>query len=393
MTRFQLVRLAAVLGCCSWLSACATAQLQSAPKVVTSLPYSETMTSVMSPVPSVSDIFTLTPDQQVEFLNYFNAEQYQDLPRHRRLYKFLAQHLDGFNYLGANFTAREAYAQKSGNCMSLAVLTKALADLAGVTVEFQSIISAPVFSMKNDFMLSSDHVRTFLYNPDFIPEKDKIYFLKPAIVVDYLPSSTDIVGAKISAQTFIAMFYRNLAAEAVLTKRYDQALALLNAALAYDPEYGAVINLTAIVHRRISDVELAEQFYQYGLKVANNKATLLSNYASLKMSMGEIATADEMLQSLLEQDDYDPYLWYLLGQAATRQQQHRQAVDYYAKAVRQAPYVHQFQLELAAAYYRNNQTEQAAKALAEAAELAPTDSMRQRYDAKLEALHLSRNML
>ncbi|HEX5792368.1 MAG TPA: hypothetical protein VFY01_03775, partial [Rheinheimera sp.] len=243
---------------------------------------------------------------------------------------------------------------------------------------------------KNDFMLSSDHVRTYLYNPDFVPEKDSFYFIKPAIVVDYLPSSGDLTGPRVSEKTFIAMFYRNLAADAVLAKQYQQALALLNAALTYAPEYGGVINLAAIVHRRISEAKLAEQFYQYGLKVVGNKATLLSNYASLKLSIGEAAAAAEMLQSLRELEDYDPYLWYLLGQTATSQQQYQQAVGYYAKAVKQAPYVHQLQLELAAAFYRNNQSEQAAKALAVAAELAPTDGTRRRYDAKLEALQLSR---
>jgi tetratricopeptide (TPR) repeat protein len=391
MQQMQLFRLPALLGCVIWLCACsATPPKASLSKSEATLPYSATMASMVAPVPSLEDIFTLTPEQQTEFLHYFNAPERQDMPRHRRLYKFLAQHLEGFNYLGENFTAREAYARKSGNCISLAVLTKALADLAGIAVEFQTIVSAPVFSMKNDVMLSSDHVRTYLYDPDFVPEKDKIYFIKPAIVVDYLPSSGDLTGPRVSEQTFIAMFYRNLAADALLAKQYEQTLALLNAALTFAPDYGGVINLAAVVHRRINETQLAEQFYQYGLKVASNRATLLSNYASLKLSMGETSAADDMLQSLRELKDYDPYLWYLLGQSATSTQQYQEAVGYYLKAVNQAPYVHQLQLELAAAFFRNNQAEQAAKTLVVAAQLAPSDGTKQRYDAKLQALHLSR---
>jgi uncharacterized protein HemY len=90
-----------------------------------------------------------------------------------------------------------------------------------------------------------------------------------------------------------------------------------------------------------------------------------------------------------ELKDYDPYLWYLLGQAATSKQQYQEAVSYYVKAVSQAPDIHQLQLELAAAFYRNNQAELAAKTLAAAVELAPSDGTSQRYNAKLEALQLS----
>lgn len=369
------------------LTACAVKP--SAPaRVEVSVPYSAAMADASVQVPSLDDIFGLTAQQQAEFLQYFNSAEMQGIPGHRRVFKFLAQYSAGFNYLGKNYTAREAYANKSGNCISLAVLTKALADIAGVQAEFQTIISAPVFSMKNDYMLSSDHVRTFLYDPDFVPEKGIIYFVKPAIIVDYLPSSGDLTGPRISQQTFIAMFYRNLAADSVLAKKYDQALALLNAALKYDAQYSSVINLVAIVHRRMRQPELAEQFYQYGLSVATNKATLLSNYALLKLSTGDTLQADAMLQSLRESEEYDPYLWYLMGQTATKQKQYSQAVAYFSKAVRQAPDLHQLHLELAAALYRNHQLDKAGEVLAAAAALAPTESTRQRYDAKLQALKL-----
>ena len=371
----------------SVLTACTVKPSAPAPVEVT-VPYSAAMAKAAAEVPSLDDIFSLTSEQQAEFLQYFNSAQLQDIPRHRRLYRFLEQHTAGFNYLGQNYTAREAYATKSGNCISLAVLTKALADIAGIPIEFQTIISAPVYSMKNDYMLSSDHVRTFLYDPDFIPENGKFYFIKPTIIVDYLPSSGDLTGPRISQQTFIAMFYRNLAADSVLAKKYDQALALLNAALKYDAQYSSVINLVAIVHLRMRQPELAEQFYQYGLNVATNKATLLSNYASLKLSVGEARQADEMLQTLRESEEYDPYLWFLMGQTATKQRHYSQAVAYFSKAVRQAPDIHQLHKELAAALYRNHQLDKAGEVLAAAAALAPTESTRQRYDAKLQALKL-----
>src|SRR5690606_15562932 len=124
------------------------------------------------------------------------------------------------------------------------------------------------------------------------------------------------------------------------------------------------------------------------LDVSVNKATLMSNYAMLKFGAGETEQAEEILQSLRELEEFDPYLWFLLGQTATSKQQYEEAVSYFTKAAEQAPYVHQLQLELAMALYRNQQFDKAGEVLAAAAELAPTEGTRQRYDAKLQALKL-----
>ena len=381
----QLYILVVGLSCLS-LIACSSAPAQVSNTAV--LPYSALLESANANTPTVDDIFQLSASQQAEFLAYFNAPERQEVGAHRRVYQFLEQHLSGFDYQGKNYTATKAYALKSGNCISLAVLTKALADLAGVQIEFQSIISAPVLSFESDLMVSSDHVRTFLYDPAFIPEKDTFYFIKPSLVVDYLPSSADITGPRITQQTFIAMFYRNLAADALLAEQYDQALALLKNALQYAPDYSAIINLAAVVHRRMDEMQLAEQFYQYGLDVSASKVTLLTNYAVLKQSQGDPDTAQEMLQSLSSFNEYDPYLWYVLGKNAQQKNQYQEAVTYLYKAAEQAPYMHQLQLELALAYYRNNQTGRALQVLSKAAELVADNNTQQRYHAKLEALKL-----
>ncbi|MEO3878175.1 tetratricopeptide repeat protein [Rheinheimera fenheensis] len=385
--RFRQARLACFIT--TLLLAGCSAKPTSNPTVaVTPLPQSVLLQTAESPIPSVTDIFTLTGEQQREFLAYFNAPSRQTIAKHRRIYHFLAEHLAGFNYQGENYTAAQSYQYKSGNCISLAVLTKALADLVGVQIEFQTIVSAPVYSIESDFMLSSDHVRTFLYDPDFVEEEDRVYFSRPAIVIDYLPAGTDITGPRVSSQTFIAMFYRNLAADAVLQGNYTQALALLRTALDYAPTYAAVINLIAVVHRRVEEQALAEQFYQYGLQVADAKTTLISNYAVLKRSMGEDEQAKALLQSLKSHDEHDPYRWYILGKEAALKQQYDDAIVFYRKAITQAPYLHQLHFELALAYFYTNQPAKARQSLSMAAELSPPSNQRQRYQAKLQAIAL-----
>lgn len=351
------------------------------------IPYSAALQHANAAVPTLQDIFSLSKAQQAEFLAYFNAPEQQNIAGHERIYQFLEKKLSGFDYQGQNYTASQAFEYNRGNCISLAVLTKALADVAGVEVKFQSIVSAPVFSINNDFMLSSDHVRTILLDPQFVPEKGKFYFVKPAIVIDYMPTAVKLTGPHISEHVFIAMFYRNLAADALLAEQYEQALALLRTGLNYAPDYSALINLTAVVHRRINEMQLAEQYYRYGLKVADRKATLFSNYAVLKEREGDTETAQQLYQALVSLNERDPYLWYSLGKTAAHNKQYQDAVNYFEKAIEQAPYLHQLQFELAVVYFKNEQFALARQALAKAAELSP-GNRKPHYHAKLAALSL-----
>ena len=379
----KMIAVAAII----MLSACSTVQYPVNEKPQP--PYSLPLATAQGAVPTLHEIFSLTAAQQAEFLVYFHSPERQHLAANKRLYRFLENKVSGFNYLGENHTASEAYALNSGNCISLAVLTKALADLAGVKVKFQNIVSAPVYSIDHDVMLASDHIRSLLYNPALSSGEDPSFKGQSVVVIDYLPEfGSRLPGPVISDDTFVAMFYRNLAAEAMLAERYEHALVLIRKAIEYAPTYSASINLAAILHRRLSYPALAEQFYQYGLTVADNKIALISNFAVYKQSIGDREGAEALFQELTTLDERDPYQWYVLGKTASSQYRHHDAVSYFKKAVQQAPYIDKLQLELALAYFKNKQLVLAYQTLEQASKLAPSDKVQQRYYAKLEALKL-----
>lgn len=346
------------------------------------------MQNARAPVPSVSDIFSLSTEQQATFLAFFNHPEQQAVEPHERVYQFLSRLVSGFDYQGQNYTATEAFELKKGNCITLAVLTKALADLAGVDISFQQMASAPVYSIEQDWFISSDHVRTFLFaNPSVVVER-KLWAMRSYIVVDYFPAAGDRVGERLPMATFIAMYYRNLAADAIFAGQYTQALALLREALQYAPEYSAIINLTALVHRYIEQQPLAEQWYQYGLAVSSQKATLLGNYAVLKYSMGEDNAAADLHNDLLRLQEKDPYIWFIQGKTALAQQNTAVAISHFKRLIEYAPYIAQFHLELAKAYYLEQRYADARSTLADAAAVASTTADKKRFNAKLEALKL-----
>jgi hypothetical protein len=85
-------------------------------------------------VPALHDIFTVSEKQKNAFLRYFNEPKNQLTPANVRLYEYLENYLEGFNFYGVTLTASEALIQKTGNCLTLAIITKALADIVGLEI-------------------------------------------------------------------------------------------------------------------------------------------------------------------------------------------------------------------------------------------------------------------
>ena len=377
-----------IVCCILMLSVAACSNAPTGSEHKQSLPFSAPMQNAKVDVPNLSDIFTLQNEQKAEFLRYFNDPEHQGIKAHERVYQFLSKLVVGFDYQGENYTASEAFARKQGNCISLAVLTKALADLVGVDMSFQRMISAPVLSVEENWYVSSDHVRTFLYAVKPVSHNKQTVALRSFIVVDYFPSAGDVVGEHLSEQTFIAMFYRNLAADAIFAVNFSQALALLREALKYDPQYSAVINLAALVHKTLGYSELAEQWYEYGLAVSEQKSTLLSNYAVLKQEAGDLEAASYFRARLKKLQEHDPYFLYMQGKTALQQRNSSAAVSSFEQLIKRAPYVAQFHLDLAKSYYQQHRLADAREALAEAGRVSSTTADKNRFNAKLEALKL-----
>lgn len=336
-------------------------------------------------VTSIKNLTRLSEAQRQELQAFISKDDMKDLPNRLKVAHFINDKMVNFNYEGRNSTSSESWESKSGNCMALALLTYSIAKELGVYPVFQVVYASPVLTnITSDLLVTSDHVRTFLYD-----EQPSGHYLSgsTSTVIDYFPDRFDRTGAIVSENEFLAMFYRNLAADALLLHNYEHAFVLLKQGFTLAPEYEPLINMMAIVHRRLGDNVTAEKLYRYGLNIEPSSLTILSNYRLLLELQGRKDDVAKIEQQLLSIESSNPYRYYSLGIEALEFEDYYRTIIFLEKFIKSAPYFHQAYLALAKAQLGLGNTKKAQKILKQAVELTDIPENKKYYLTKLEALN------
>ncbi len=312
-----------------------------------------------APVPEMSDLLQLTTEQQQDFLSYFHHPRYADQSPEYRLYSYMQNVLAVFQFSGSTTSATEVMRSGSANCVSLALLTKALADVAGIDVRFRATYREPVIDIRGDLLLQATHVRSYL---SAAPDSGTIRQL----YIDYFRGPLSYQGDFLSAARFKATVYNNLAAEALLRGEHAQAYALIQASLQQDDQFVPAINLMAVLLRRQQQPALAQQWYQYGLAVAPQQLALLHNYQVLATQLGDTQLTQQLEQQLRLADSEDPFELYIQAVQAEQAGREAVAINYYQRLQKRMPYLMQANQALMQHYLKNHQY-QAAKQILETA--------------------------
>lgn len=288
-------------------------------------------------VPSVLTLTQLSASQQAEFTRYLEQPMLAEEPVEERVSRFLTDYTVGFEYISQTLTAEQTMARNQGNCVSLALFAKGLADTAKVPISFRLTYRDPVLDMQQDLLVSANHVRSYLHGVNSTDAQGQFHGGK-IISIDYFPEALDYLGPYVSANTFMAMVYNNLAAEALLHHDLSKAMALTVAALTSDPSYPAAINLYAVLLRRAKQPNDARVWYDYGLQLDPTDLSLLSNYQLLLEQVGDTQLAAVMAQRIdALPEGSNPYAWYSLAVVAENQGDTARAIRYYQKLLEKAP--------------------------------------------------------
>lgn len=367
------------------------ASTPSTPQYVSAIPAIDTGLFGKRPkdIIRADEIFAVSEKHKAEFLKYFYNHKYSHIDDHRRVANFVEQLLEEFEYTTDTLIANETLSQKSGDCMSLATMTTALASIVNINVGYKTINNSPFYDQRGDVVIRGNHVRSILHERALSTSAGEYFTFRQSIFIDFFPSPGDTAGQRITNRQFIAMFYRNLAAKALWEKNYRRSFWLLMEAVAIAPYDHDNINMLAILHRRNGYEQKAEELYLYGLENTISQVTLLRNYRILLRRQNRLEDAQVISDRLAKLDDQNPFNWIFLAEDHFRKEQYQEAIYFYRKALKAAPHLHHAYQGLAKTFYKQGDIPKAEQALKNALDLTDDKKIKDQYKNKLNALKVA----
>ncbi|HEX2543095.1 MAG TPA: tetratricopeptide repeat protein [Caldimonas sp.] len=282
-------------------------------------------------------------------------------------------------------TAAEAFEARSGNCLSLVVLTAALARELNLSVTFQSAELEATWSRIGGLLFASGHV-----NITLAPRMAQVGAQRDIslLTIDFLPPD-DIRRMRtrvISQATVLAMYANNRAVEALAANAIDDAYAWAGEALRRDPGFIAAYNTLGVVYLRHGNLGEAAQVFEHVLGLEPQHTRALANLAETYSRQGRGAAEAEVRQRLAVLEPLAPFHDFNLGMEAMQRGDYRAARDLFAREVARAGHYHEFHFWLAVASAQLGDLAAARKHLALALENSTTSVQHELYAGKLARL-------
>jgi Tfp pilus assembly protein PilF len=285
-------------------------------------------------------------------------------------------------------TAAETYAERSGNCLSLVIMTAAFARELGMQVRFQSVETEETWSRANSLYLVSDHVNISLAPPILA---HRTFDTEAELTVDFLaPRDAGRLRAReLTEADIVALYLNNRAVEELVQGRTADAYWWARAALQARPSTLAAYNTLAVIYQRSGRPLLAEQVYRAALERTPDSLIVMQNLVPLLAANGKPGEADVLKQRLARLYPAPPYHYFNLGMDAYKSGDFGQARALFAREVARAPYNDEFHFWLGVANFRLGELGTAEKQLALARDTSVRFDTRERYAAKLAHLRMA----
>jgi tetratricopeptide (TPR) repeat protein len=362
-----------------WLAACASAPVAPPPQL-----FNDPLFRPASEPIRAQDVFAMSSQMQ-QFLHGEMAGHLLQKGRQQGLFEALYTKSQLKLEYDSEITrnAAQAFEARTGNCLSLVIMTAAFAKEVNVPVRYQIVLVDDQWSRKGDVYFSVGHVNLVLGKMLSVGgigrnEGDEL-------LIDFLPPK-DIRGVhtkRIGEETIIAMYMNNRAVEAFTDGQLDDAYWWARAAIEEDSKFMSSYNTLGVIYQLHGNRPEAERAFRYVLEREPGNTRVMSNLAPMLESMGRVAEANEMIRKMQQLEPYPAFSFFKRGLAAMRDRDYKSARDMFAKEVDRAAYYDEFHFWLAAAYVGLGDYEQARKHLTIAMETSTTRSDHDIYGAKL----------
>ena len=282
-------------------------------------------------------------------------------------------------------TASEAFAARAGNCLSLTVMTAALARELGISVTFHRVLAEPLWTRDGDILTASGHVNIEL-EPTAMIERPGFNRMS-GLVVDFMP------GAEIRRQrsqqiedrTVVAMYMNNRAAESMRAGSLDldEAYWWARGAIGQDPRFLEAVNTLGVIYSRHGNAASAERAFRHVLAAEADNVSALANLIGILRRTGRQDESVAFVERLHRIEAHPPFHFYDLGVDALKRHEYASARDHFLAELRRNAYYHLAHYGLALAYFGLGETRSAREHLRLAEETSTNRRDQNLYAAKL----------
>jgi len=368
------------------LAACATSPPGVAPLPPPSL-FEDTAFAPPTSAPDANAVFALSP-AMVRYLERDIASLIRQLGPQRALVDALHTKSQLRLEYDAELTrtAAEAFDARAGNCLSLVVMTAALAKRLQLPIAYQALTGHETWSRSGDLSFVNGHVNITVAKRLV----DRVSGLDPdaQVRIDFgaIPMGRGQLLQLVSQAMIVSMFMNNRAAEYLVRGDFDSAYAHAREAVVQDPRHAGAYNTLGVIYQRRAMPRASERAYREALRLDADHRSALMNLGRMLELQGRDAEAAPLLAHLSRIERNPPFAHFDRGVAAARSGDFVTARDELLTEMRRDPDYHEFHFWLAVALYGLADTEQARSHLAMAMKNSLTMREQALYAAKLRSL-------
>lgn len=341
--------------------------------------------------PSVSinadEVFALS-DEMKRFIRIEMARQIKEKGTQAGLFDALYSEKQLKLFYDAERTrnAAETFDTRSGNCLSLVIMTGAFAKELGLRVHYQRVLVDESWTRNSGIFFASGHVNLVL-GTTFYLSNNPVESTQTMTIDFSPPAQTQWHRSEaIREQTIIAMYMNNRAAEALVRGQIDDAYWLAREAIKQDASFLSAYNTLGVIYRHHANIDAAEQVFNTLLALDHKNLQAMSNLALLLREQARFEEANLILARLEHAQPFAPYYFFDQGQNAFQRGDYEAAKSFFQREVKRDQYNHEFQFWLAISYFKLGEISKAKKHLNKAMESSTTRKEHELYAAKLDRL-------
>jgi Flp pilus assembly protein TadD len=332
-------------------------------------------------------VFALSPAMK-RYLEVEIASMLRTQGRHRGLVEALHSkaHLRLDYDTELTRTASEAFDARAGNCLSLVVMTAALAKHLDLPIQYQALVGQETWSRDGTLSFVNGHVNITVGKR--LVDRIQGIETDSALRLDFggLAAGRGAWLRAVSEGTITAMFMNNRAAESLVQGDAAQAYAYAREAVRQDPHFASGYNTLGVIYRQQGLVEAAERALRHTLSLEADHHAALDNLARLYETQGREAEAAPLRQALKSLEREPPFLHFDLAREAVARGDYASARDHLLRELKRDPDYHEFHYWLAIALAGLGDARGASQHLASAMDNSTTRRDHALYAGKLARL-------